>query len=83
MTVGRKTIASMTGWADSGDAIDVITKTIELLAEGKAVRLTSHQGWCEFQPLGVDEDGSKIPASWDVVYNPDGTVFSRKIKNGG
>jgi hypothetical protein len=77
--VGRETVAQAMGWADSGDAEAVISGALSLLGEGKAVRLTSHAGWCEFQPLAEGEDGARIPASSAVVYNADGSVFSRKV----
>ncbi len=37
----RKSIAGRMGWTDSGKAKKVITKTLELLSQGKAVKLTS------------------------------------------
>ena len=77
----RKSIAQRMGWEDSGQASEVITKALALLAEGKAVQLTSHYGYCIFQPLLDNEDGTKIPASANVIYNPDGLVLRRRLEN--
>lgn len=77
--IDRKTVAERMGWADSGKAARVITQTIELLAQGKAVRLTSYLGWCCFQPLRDEEDGTKIPASAATTYDAEGEVIERVI----
>ncbi len=73
----RSTIAGRMGWADGGNAAPIITRTLELLAEGKAVRLTSRLGTCYFQPLLDTEDGSDVPASREVVYNHEGRVIEK------
>lgn len=75
----RTSIAGRMGWQDAGQAVDVITRTLALLAEGKAVRLASHMGYCIFQPLSADETGATIPASRATVYNPEGQVIERTI----
>jgi hypothetical protein len=76
----RASIAGRMGWQDGGRAAEVITKTLALLREGKAVKLTSHFGWRVFQPLAPDEDGSLIPRSRDTVYDPDGNVLERVVR---
>lgn len=73
----RASLAGRMGWRDSGDAALVITKALALLAEGKAVRLISHLGYCVFQPLAPEETGAEIPASRALVYNADGQVIER------
>jgi hypothetical protein len=76
---GRDSIAGRMGWVDGGKASAVITDTLSLLAAGKSVKLTSHFGYCIFQPLADAEDGANIPASRAVVYGPDGKVIERTI----
>lgn len=73
----RASLAGRMGWQDSGDAAPIITQTLALLAEGKAVRLTSHLGYCIFQPLAPGETGAEIPASGALIYNADGQVIER------
>ena len=65
----RESIAQRMGWQDGGEAASVITGTLALLAEGKAVRLTSHLGYCIFSPLAEGEDGKTIPASSKTIYS--------------
>jgi hypothetical protein len=77
--VDRGTIAGAMGWQDSGAAVAVIDGTMRLLREGKAVKLTSHHGWCVFQPLAEGEDGRELPASRTVVYGPGGEWVERQI----
>lgn len=76
----RKSIAARMGWEDFGYEAQVITQTIYLLLEGKAVKLTSHLGYNIFQPLAPDEDGTTIPRSRDVVYDAEGQIVERLIK---
>lgn len=76
--IDRASIAGTMGWQDSGEAGPIITVTLDLLTQGKAVKLTSHYGWCEFQPLLDSEDGRNIPASWCPLYAPDGRVIRSK-----
>jgi hypothetical protein len=79
--MNRKTIAGRMGWTDSGDAASVITRTLELLARGKAVKLTSHHGYTIMQPLLESEDGRMIPASYYAgIYSPDGELIQRNTR---
>lgn len=75
----RKSIAGRMGWQDNGEAANVITRTLDMLGEGKAVRLKSHLGVCYFQPLADDEDGRNIPKSRAVVYDGEGDVVERTV----
>lgn len=63
--VNRARLAATMGWSDSGRAVEVITATMALLRDGKAVKLTSRYGYAIFSPLESDEDGCKIPRSYD------------------
>ncbi|HAM57624.1 MAG TPA: hypothetical protein DCQ64_20305 [Candidatus Rokubacteria bacterium] len=75
--MGRMEIADLMGWQDSGRAVPVITGTLRLLAEGKAVKLTSHNGHVTLLPLRDDEDGSGLPASLTTVYTSEGQTVEQ------
>jgi hypothetical protein len=77
--VDRTLICQRMGWEDGGGAEGVITRTMALLREGKAVELKSHYGWNLIQPLRDDEDGARIPASAAAVYNSDGELIRRVV----
>ena len=61
--IDRAKVAGVMGWQDAGRAADTITRVMELIAEGRAVRVKSHAGVTEFLPLADGEDGLDIPAS--------------------
>jgi hypothetical protein len=73
----RRAIAEVMGWEDGGKAIPVITRTLEMLAEGKSVKLTSRHGYCYWQPLADDEDGLMLPRSHAEVFDADGNLIQR------
>ena len=75
--MARVDIADLMGWQDGGRAVPVITNTLKLLAEGKAVKLTSHYGHATLLPLRDDEDGDDLPASLTTVYTSEGKIVEQ------